>query len=79
MPRGESLRIALLAPAMVHWSRNGWQTAEDTSTRDTGIGIHFADLPTSELYPGHGVVFTFYWQQAQRWEGADFAVTIEAE
>src|SRR5579864_5361614 len=79
MPRGKSLRIALLAPAMVHWSRNGWQTAEDTSTRDTGIGIHFADLPTSELYPGHGVVFTFYWQQAQRWEGADFAVTIEAE
>ena len=79
MPKGKTLRIALLAPAMLHWSRDGWQTAQDTSTRDTGIGIHFADLPTSTLDPGHGVVFTFYWQQAQRWEGADFAVTIEAE
>jgi glucoamylase len=79
MPRGKSLRIALLAPATVHWSSNSWQTAQDTSTRDMEIGIHFADLPTSELDPGHGVVFTFYWQHEQRWEGVDFTVTIEAE
>jgi len=79
MPRGKTLRIALLAPAMVHWSSSGWQTAHDTSTRDTGIGVHIADLPTSALDPGHGVVFTFHWQQEQRWEGADFAVTIEGE
>jgi glucoamylase len=79
MPRGKVLRIALLAPATVHWSSNGWQTAQDMSTRDTGVGIHFADLPTSELDPGHGVVFTLYWQHEQRWEGVDFTVTIEAE
>lgn len=78
-PRGKTLRIALLEPAMVHWSGDGWQTAADVSTQDTGLGVHFVDLPTSRLDSSHMVLFTFYWPQAQHWEGADFSVTIEAE
>ena len=77
--RGKMLRVALLAPAMVHWSSDGWQTATDLQTQESGLGIHFADLPTSRLDSGHTVVFTFYWPQAQRWVGIDFAVTIEGE
>jgi glucoamylase len=77
LPRGKDLRIALLAPAMVHWSSDGWQTAYDLFTRDSGLGIHFADLPTSRLDSGHTVVFTFHWSDRQGWEGADFQVTIE--
>ena len=77
IPSGKMLRIALLAPAMVHWSVDGWQTTHDSSTNDSGVGIHFADLPTSRLDAGHSVVFTVYWNQQQRWEGTDFTVTIE--
>ena len=77
VPRGKSLRIALLAPAMVHWSSDGWQTTYDVFTRDSGLGIYFADLPTGRLDPGHTVVFTFHWTDGQRWEGTDFQVILE--
>ena len=30
MPQGKKLRMLLPAPAMVHWSFDGWQTAQDT-------------------------------------------------
>lgn len=77
IPRGKNLRIALMKPAMVHWSSDGWQSTHDASSSDSGIGIHFADLPTGQLDPGHSVVFTIYWSQTGRWEGTDFMVTIE--
>jgi len=76
-PRGKILRIAVHAPAVIHWSKDGWQTATDVSTRDTGLGIYIADLPADKLDAGRVVVFTFYWPQAERWEGVDFSVTIE--
>jgi glucoamylase len=79
VPKGKILRIAVMARAIVHWSQDGWQTAQDVSTQDIGLGICFADLPTSDLDPGHSVVFTFFWPQAHRWEGTDFGVTIEAK
>ena len=78
VPTGKTLRLAVQAPAMVHWSNDGWQTVHDNNTRDTGLGIHIADLPTAQLDPGHTVVFTFFWPRPQRWEGADFCVTIQA-
>ncbi len=74
---GKRLRIELLAPAMVHWSSDNWQTSRDISTRSTGLGIHYADLPTQALAAGAVVVFTFYWTEAQHWEGANFYVTVE--
>lgn len=77
IPIGKDLRIALLAPATVHWSDDGWQAVHDRETQDSGIGIHFADLPARELQSGQNLVFTFYWKQAQRWEGQDFSVTVE--
>ena len=40
------LRIELRARATVHWGIDAWQFATDTTTRDTGLGIHVADRPT---------------------------------
>jgi len=71
------LRVEALAPAMVHWSADGWQSAHDSNTADSGFGVHFAELPTAELRPGTNIVFTFYWPQAQRWENVDFVVSVE--
>lgn len=36
-----------------------------------------ADLPTATLPSGSEIVFTFYWVDAARWEGTDFAVKID--
>jgi len=73
---GRTLRIEVLQPAVVHWSRDGWQTVLDFETRDTRLGIHVADLPTDELRVDARLLFTFRWPQDNRWEGVDFAVTV---
>lgn len=76
LPAGKVLRLEVRAPATVHWSADGWQTVVDTPTRDTGLGLHVADLTTGDLRPGRRLDFTFFWPEPQRWEGADFTVAI---
>ncbi len=78
VPPGRTLRVETLAPAVVHWSADGWRTARDTATRDSGLCVHYADLTTAGLAPGSSVLFTFYWPEASRWEGTDFAVQVAA-
>ncbi|MCL4535890.1 MAG: glucan 1,4-alpha-glucosidase [Bacteroidetes bacterium] len=73
---GKLLRLELQKPAVVHWSTDGFQTAHDTETRDTKVGMHVADLPTKGLRQGEQVVFTFYWPDAGEWAGTNFAVTV---
>ena len=77
VPRYKTLRIVLLKPAVVHWSIDGWKSYQDTKTRDTGLGIHVLDLPTATLPVGGQAVFTFFWPNENRWEGADYRVTVE--
>jgi glucoamylase len=76
MPAGRTLRVETLAPAQVRWSADGWRSSRDSATRDTGLGVHFVDLPTEGLQTGEVVDFTFRWPEAGRWEGADFRVEI---
>jgi glucoamylase len=76
MPAGKTLRLETLAPAVAHWSVDGWRTVHDTPTADTGLGVHFVDLLTRELAVGAKVVFTFYWPDAAKWEGVDFCVEV---
>jgi glucoamylase len=77
LPGGKLLRLELLAPAVVHWSADGWQTTSDTSTRDTDLGVHVADLATHSLPTGTTVSFTFRWPDADRWEGVNFDVRVD--
>lgn len=79
MARGRILRIEVLAPAVVRWSTDGWTTVRDTGTVDTGLGVHRADLPTSELAVGSVVRFTLRWPGSDRWEDTDFEVTVGAD
>ncbi len=75
-PAGQQLRVEVLGPAVVRWSADDWATVQETATRATGLGVHVADLATAALPPGTCLRFTFYWPEADRWEGGDFAVTI---
>ena len=76
LPRGRTLRIETLAPALVHFSTDGWTAVGDVNSRDTGLGIHVADLDTAGLATGAAVLFTFYWPLDDRWEGRDFEVRV---
>jgi glucoamylase len=68
--------VEVRAPALVHWSRDGWKTAADAPTRDTGLGVHVADLATDTLKAGDTVGLTFYWPESGHWEGKNFTVTV---
>jgi glucoamylase len=76
MPPGKILRIETLAPAVVHWSADDWKTVQDVTARDVGLGIHSADLVTQAISRGQEVKFTFYWPDADHWEGANFIVRV---
>jgi glucoamylase len=77
VPRTKTLRIVLVSPASVRWSIDAWKSAQDTSTRDSGLGIHTLDLPTASLPAGAQIVFTFFWTGENRWEGKDYTVTVQ--
>ncbi len=76
LPGGKVLRIETLAPAVVHWSADDWTTVQDATTHDTGLGMHIADLATQALPDGREIKFTFYWPDADHWEGEDFSVCV---
>ncbi len=78
LPAGKMLRIETLAPAVIHWSADDWNTVQDVTTHDVGLGIHIADLTTQALHEGKQVKFTFYWPDAGHWESADFSVRVGA-
>jgi glucoamylase len=73
---GKNLRIEVLEPAQIHWSIDGWQTTNDDTTQDTGLGVHLFDLPAATLAPGTTIVFTLFWAQHQRWEGSDYSIEV---
>lgn len=76
MQAGKVLRVETQAAATVHWSADGWQTTHDTNTRDTGLGVYIADLPTQDIGAGGAVTFTFHWNDTGKWEGRDFSVAV---
>jgi glucoamylase len=78
LPAGKILRIETMAAGRIHWSANDWQSVEDASTHDTGLGLHIVDLPTAALAESAQVRFTFYWPAAERWEQKDYTVRVAA-
>jgi glucoamylase len=75
---GKLLRLEVMAKATVRWSSDDWKTAKESQTLGTAFGIHFVDLPTSDDRAGAVIRFTFFWHDANRWEGHDFCVVVES-
>ena len=58
----------------MRWRCGDEQTESEADAKDAGLGVHYVDLPTTELAAGAQVIFTFYWVESKRWEGVDFTV-----
>ncbi|HVS98834.1 MAG TPA: glycoside hydrolase family 15 protein [Puia sp.] len=67
------LRVELFAAACVRWSSDAWASTNEVQTTDSGLGIHYADLP---LPSGGSIAFTFYWEESGHWEGKNFTVGL---
>lgn len=79
LPTGQILRVEVPATAVVHWSNDNWQTAQETPTQDTGLGLHVADLPTTENEVRSEIQFTFHWLDDDRWQNENFVIQILEE
>ncbi|MFY9309046.1 MAG: glucan 1,4-alpha-glucosidase [Bacteroidia bacterium] len=77
IPKGKTLRIHCLAPATVRWSTDNWLSYHDVVTLDSGVGIYYADLSTSEMDYEQKICYTFYWHEADTWETANYVLSIE--
>src|SRR5262249_29674967 len=49
MPVGKVLRVELPGPAVIRWGAGDRDDVRDVPTRDSGLGVHYADLPTEGL------------------------------
>lgn len=58
MPAGKVLRIELTEPAVIHWDAAGRGGSRDVPTRDSRMGVRYADLPTASMAPGTALRFT---------------------
>lgn len=74
LERGKKLRIETKAPAVIHLSTDNWQNTKDIETKDTGLGIYFADFPKATRK--EVIRFTFYWKEADKWENRNFNVEV---
>ena len=75
--RGKNLRVQVREPARVHWKIDNSESA--TETRDSTLGIHYADLCTTEFGSANEIVLTFYWHRRGKWEGRDFRIRANGE
>lgn len=76
LPPGKRLRIELSSPAAVRWSADAWQTVQKAQTQDSGLGVHYVDLPTEGLPSGATIIFTFCRQADGHWEGRNFTTQV---
>lgn len=72
---GMTLRVIAEAEFLLHWSRDGWKSAEDLQSSTNLLNVHYAEIDLPAGAQGE-LVFTFYWPGDQRWEGRDFEVAI---
>ena len=72
---GFILRVQAGAPFLLHWTRDDWGTAEESRSTPTALGIEFLDIALPPRQGGR-IRFTFFWTDAERWEGRDFEVDV---
>jgi len=73
---GATLRIQAGAAFRLRWSINDWAVVTDTASTSTVVGVDFVDIPVAaeQVAP---IRFTFFWLQAEHWEGRDFVLRVE--
>lgn len=66
------LRIAVLAPARLVYTVDGWRTTLEATLLPSGLGLFYTDI---DLTGAEETTFTFFWTDVERWEGQNFTLT----
>jgi glucoamylase len=75
---GQALRLDLPEESIVRYTRDDWKTQADVATRDPGLGLHVAELPTAGIAPGGKLTFTWRRKADEVWRGRDFETRVIA-
>jgi len=76
--KGKILRIETLAKCNVLWTDDNWKTTFRTEAKDLNFGLFTTDIkPKNEEVTT--IQFTFYWNQANKWEGKNYSVSVTSE
>ena len=76
LPLGRTLRLDLIDPSIVLFTRDGWASQVEVATKDAGFGLYTAEIETGGMKPGESVVFTWRRQADGDWRGRNFEVAI---
>lgn len=74
--KGHTLRVQVPASCRLIWTNDEWRTVNTTPSTPTTFGIEFIDIPISAAQQAP-IRFTFFWTNANSWEGRDYAVALE--
>jgi len=74
---GSTLRVQAAAAFRIRWSRDEWQTIDETPSRPTPLGVEFVDIRVAPDQRAP-IRFTLFWPADSRWEGRDYEVAVEA-
>ncbi len=76
IPAGVPLLVCLRDAGRVRWSADGWRTATEEATYDSGLGLHVAGLDTASLARGTRLELTFEHGEGSQWAGQKFTVEV---
>lgn len=74
--QNQILRVEGKAAFILHYTFDGWKSAQDAESVDSTLGLWYVDLHIEGLSPGSQISFTFYWTDHSSWEEENFDVTI---
>jgi glucoamylase len=74
--KGYTLRIQAPAAFRLHWTKDEWQSINDTDSSGTPLKVHFIDIPIARGQRAP-IRFTFFYPESSRWEGWDYIVRVE--
>ena len=78
MPSGKILRLIIATDATIVWSANNWtSTNKADATHISELNMWYVDLSATACPDGSMIEFTFFWKEAQRWEGRNYSVIVK--
>jgi glucoamylase len=76
MRSGEMLRVIGEGRFSLRWTSDQWASAHDSASQTNPLDIDFVDLIELATTSGMFIEFTFFWIDANRWEGQNFVIAV---
>jgi glucoamylase len=73
---GQALRLDLAEDSIVLFTRDDWKTQAEVATRDTGLGLHVAEIASEGMSSPQRIVFTWRRRSDEVWRGENFEVAV---